>query len=83
VTIYYYNIDSFLIDECGYQTLVEREMIGEEMGQFKVNEIFTEVAFAGPRKWAGKMNCGSIFCRPKTLIEQISYEDFKQSVLQL
>jgi hypothetical protein len=82
VQIYYYNIDSFIIDESGYRTLVENGLIGEEMGMLKVIAIFDEVVFAGPRKWAGKMNCGNIFCRPKQLTQKISYDDFKNQILQ-
>jgi hypothetical protein len=81
VTILYYNTDAFIISESDYLKLCELGMIGDKLGQFKVEEIFTEVYFMGPRKWMAKCDDGSVFCRPKKLIEKTTFEQFKNKVL--
>jgi hypothetical protein len=82
VKIYYYNIDAFIIDESGYQTLVEHGMIGENMGQLKVIEVFEEVVFESSRKFMAICKDGSVYCRPKKLINKTNFNDFKNSVLK-
>jgi hypothetical protein len=80
VNILYYNIDAFLIDESDYNKLLELGYIGDEMGQLKVETIFTEVCFKSQRKWMGRCVDGSIYCRPTKLIEKTSFEEFKNNI---
>jgi hypothetical protein len=82
VQIYYYNIDSFIVDKEGFEKLCELELIGKKMGMYKVIGIFDEVVFEGPRKFMAKCSDESIYCRPEKLIEKISYNDFRDSVLE-
>jgi hypothetical protein len=80
VTIYYYNIDAFIIDEDDYNKLVGLGMIGENLGQFKVESVFDELVFKSPRTWMGLMENGEIYCRPKSLINKYNYEEFKNLI---
>jgi hypothetical protein len=81
VHIYYYNVDAFIIDEFDFLTLQEEGYIGDKIGQFKIEAIFDEVYFIGPRKFMAKCDDGSVFCRPKKLIEKMSFDEFKNKVL--
>ena len=38
--VYYFNIDALLIDEDDYYKLMQAGMIGDELGQFKIEHIF-------------------------------------------
>jgi hypothetical protein len=86
VEIYYYNIDAFILDQRGYDKLVEKGLIVkpgqiEEMGQLKVIAVFDEVVFESSRKFMAKCNDGNTYCRPKKLTEKISFEEFKKTVI--
>jgi hypothetical protein len=81
VDIHYYNVDAFIIDEFDFHNLQEEGYIGDCIGQFKIEAIFTEVCFKSPRSWMGLCGDGSVFCRPRKLIEKTSFEEFKNNVL--
>ena len=44
VNVYYYNIDAILIDEHDYDKLKSLGYIGDAMGQYKIEHVFTEIA---------------------------------------
>jgi hypothetical protein len=81
VKIYYSNIDAFIVNESDFLKLVELGMIGDSMGQFKVEATFDELVFESARKWMGLLEDGSIYCRPKKLNENIDFEEFKNKVI--
>jgi hypothetical protein len=81
VKIYYYNIDAFIVDEEGFNKLVELDYIGDNMGQFKVEAIFNEIVFESARKWMGLLEDGDIYCRPKKLSEKIDFDEFKNKII--
>jgi hypothetical protein len=77
VKIYYYNIDAFIVNENDYNKLKELGYIGDNLGQFRVESIFIQAVFETPRKWTAITDEGNIYCRPKKLIDKISFEEFK------
>jgi hypothetical protein len=81
VRVFYYNIDSFLINENDYNKLVDLGKIGNNLGQFKLVCVFKEVVFKSARKWMGLKDDGEIYCRPKNLIDEYSFEEFKNLIL--
>jgi hypothetical protein len=81
VKILFYNVDAFIINESDYLKLRDLGYIGDGLGQFKIEAIFDEVYFEGPRKFMAKMECGDVFCRPRKLIEKMMFEEFKNNVI--
>jgi hypothetical protein len=82
VRVFYYNIDSFLINENDYNKLVDLGKIGNNLGQFKLICVFNEVVFKSARKWMGLLDNNEIYCRPKNLIEKYNFEEFRDANLK-
>ncbi len=61
VNVLYSKTDSALIYENDYKKLVEEKWIGEDLGLFKVEHIFSEVYVKSPEKWIGKNEDGTYF----------------------
>jgi hypothetical protein len=80
VDILYCNIDAFIVNESDYKKLLELGYIGDGLGQLKVEAIFSEVYFESSRKWMGKCIDGSIYCRPRKLIERVNFDEFARSI---
>ena len=59
--IYYENIDAILINEEDFKKLQERGYIGNELGQFKIEHVFKEIAIQSSRKFVGTLEDGSKF----------------------
>jgi hypothetical protein len=49
IPVYYENIDAILTNEEGYNKLIKMGLVGESMGQFKVDKIFKEIAIISNR----------------------------------
>lgn len=80
VDVIYENIDAILVSEEDYNKLLSNGFIGEELGQLKIEHIFSEIAIRGSRQIMAIETDGSLYQRgPMT----DSYTDFKNSVLQL
>jgi len=60
VTVYYENIDAILINESDYNKLMSLGYIGNELGKFKIEQVFTEIAIKNQRSQR------SIACASKT-----------------
>ena len=76
--IYYENIDAILIDENDYKKLEEKGFIGNELGKFKIEHIFKEIAIASSRKFVGVLDDDSQFIHlPK---KDINYNDFVNEI---
>ena len=67
VTVYYSKVDSALITEEDFNLLKNKGWIGNELGKFKIEHVFTEVYFKSAEIWIGKHEDGSYFyhCTPK------------------
>ena len=81
VHVYYYNIDSILIDEADYNKLFELGYINNNLGGFKIEHVFTEIAIKSPKIFVGTLVDGSKFyhCSKKN----IDYESFRNEVKKL
>ena len=77
-TIYYENIDAILIDEDDYNKLVGLGLVGNELGKFKIEHIFTEIAIMSSRKFVATLDNGEhlIHCPKK----DIDYNAFIETV---
>ena len=51
IPIYYENIDAVLTNEEGFNKLNEMRLIGENMGEFKVDKVFKEFAAISSRSY--------------------------------
>ena len=51
IPIYYENVDAILTNEEGYNKLNEMGLIGNDMGLFKVDKIFKEIAIISNRSY--------------------------------
>lgn len=59
VTVYYENIDALLISKSDYMKLYDMGLIREnELGYFKLDKVFTEIACYGKRQYVGTLNNG-------------------------
>ena len=65
VNVIYENIDAILISENDYDKLKEEGLIGSDLGQFKVEHVFTSFEYISPRKWRGVDEKGEITTRGK------------------
>ena len=76
--IYYENIDAILIDENDYNKLVKLNYVGNELGKFKIEHIFTEIAITSSRKFVATLEDGNklIHCPKK----DIDYNEFVKEV---
>ena len=76
--IYYENIDAILIDENDYNKLVGLGYVGDKLGMFKIEHIFTEIAISSGRKFVATLEDGSklIHCPKK----DIDYDEFVNEV---
>lgn len=76
--IYYENIDAILIDEDDYEKLCELGYVGNELGKFKIEHIFSEIAIKSSRKFVATLDDGThlIHCPKK----DIDYDEFVNDV---
>ena len=77
--VYYHNVDAILIDEDGYKKVCEAGLIGDELGKFKIEHIFDEIAIMSKRKYVATLDDGTKFFHNGN--RSTDYELFKQQVL--
>lgn len=78
VNVLYENIDAILVSEEDYLKLDREGLIGDKLGQFKIEHKFSEIAIRGPRQIMAIEDNGSLYKRgPMTE----AFEDFKNSVI--
>ena len=76
--VYYENIDAILIDEDDYNKLVELGLVGNELGMFKIEHVFNEIAISSSRKFVATLEDGTKFIHcPK---KDIDYDAFVNDV---
>jgi len=61
VTPFYENIDAILITQSDYEKLIDNGLVGDELGKFKIERVFTEIAIASPRKYVATLENGEKF----------------------
>ena len=76
--IYYENIDAILIDEDDYNKLVSLGYVGNDLGMFKIEHVFTEIAIMSSRKFVATLdNNEKLIHLPK---KDIDYDAFVNAV---
>ena len=80
VNILFRHIDAILVNESDYLKLCELGYVGLELGQFKIEKEFKEIAILSPKKRMGILEDGSLYKCPKDL--KIDYEPFKRNVIE-
>lgn len=58
VKVYYFNIDSVLIDESDYNKLINLGMVSDKLGDFKIEHIFTEIAIKSQKQFVATTESG-------------------------
>ena len=76
--VYYYNIDALLIDEESYKKVVNAGLIGDELGMFKIEHIFTEIAIKSSRVYVATLDDGTKYYH--TGNRTVDYNDFVMEV---
>ena len=86
VTVYYENVDAILISESDYNKLVKLGYVGNELGKFKIEHIFTEIAIKSSKRYVATLEDGSKFYHvPKrsgqcTCVQNdVDYDEFVNS----
>ena len=78
VHVYYENIDAVLIDENDYHKLVDMGFVGDELGQFKIERVFDEIAIMSPKRYVATLDNGERFYH--CVSESIDYDAFVDEV---
>ena len=81
VTVYYENIDAVLIDEADYHKLQRMGLIGDELGQFKIEHVFDEIAIKSPKRYVATLDDGSKFYH--CVNESVDYDSFINDVQRM
>ena len=78
VNVLYQNVDAILINEADYNKLMELGYIGSELGQFKIEHIFTEIAIMTKKKYMAILDTGEVYhhCVKK----DVSFEDLRSEL---
>ena len=79
VNVLYENIDAILVSEEDYLKLDHEGLIGDELGQFKIEHEFKEIAIAGPRQIMAIEKDGTLYQRGNS---KESFVDFKNRVIE-
>ena len=69
-----------MVSESDYKKLCELGYVGDELGKFKIEKVFSEIAILSPKKRMGILEDGSLYKCPKDL--DIDYEEFKGEVIE-
>ena len=65
VNVIYENIDAILVSESDFHKLEDSGLIGNKLGQFKVEHVFQSFEYESPRKWRGIEFDGTVITRGK------------------
>jgi hypothetical protein len=77
VKIYYICTAAILIDEDGYNELVKGGYIGDELGKFKIEAVFKEIAIKSGLKRFGILDNGEYY--RNCVKVDVKYEEFVQN----
>ena len=78
VRVLYENIDAILIDEADYRKLLQMGYIGPNLGQFKIEHVFDEIAIRSSRKYVAKLSDGTIYRH--CVKDDVDYDAFVNDV---
>ena len=78
VTVYYENIDAILISESDYEKLVKLGYVGDKLGQFKIEHIFTEIAIKSTKRYVATLDNGEKYYH--CVKNDVNYDEFVDDV---
>ena len=78
VNVLYENIDAILISESDYNKLVQLGYVGDELGQFKIEHIFTEIAIKSVKRYVATLDDGSKYYH--CVNDTVDYNSFVNDV---
>ena len=81
VTVYYENVDALLINEDDYNKLVNLGYIGEELGLFKIEHVFTEIAIKSSKRYVATLENGDKYYH--CVKDSVDYHEFIDDVKSL
>ena len=73
VDVKFWNVDAILVDEVGYNKLKDLGYIGDNLGQFKIEKVFQEIAILSPNRRMGILSDGNLYKCPKILIRTMKH----------
>ena len=78
VDVLYQNVDAILIRESDYNKLMKLGYIGNKLGQFKIEHIFTEIAIMTKKKYMAILDNGEVYhhCVKK----DVAFEDLRSEL---
>ena len=76
--IYYYNIDAILIDEDDYNRVVAAGLVGNDLGMFKIEHVFTEIAIKSARNYVATLEDGTKFYH--TGNKTVDYDEYVSTI---
>ena len=81
VHVYYENIDAILIDEQDFNKLQRMGMVGDALGEFKIEHVFDEIAIKSAKRYVATLADGSIYRH--CVKDSIDYDEFVNEVRQM
>jgi len=78
VTVYYENIDAILINESDYEKLKKLGYIGNELGRFKIEKVFTEIAIKNQRQYVATLDTGDKYYH--CVKDNVDYDSFVKEI---
>ena len=78
VNVHYQNVDAILISESDYNKLVNLGYVGDQLGQFKIEHIFTEFALKNGKQYVSTLENGERFYH--CVKKDIDYDSFVNEV---
>ena len=81
VTVYYENVDALLINESDYNKLVKLGYIGDELGLFKIEHVFTEIAIKSSKRYVATLENSDKYYH--CVKDSVDYDEFIKDVKSL
>ena len=81
VNVLYENIDAILVTEEDYHKLLELGYIGNKLGQFKIEHIFTEIAIKSQRVYVATLDSGEKYYH--CVKRETDYDSFVDAVRKI
>ena len=78
VNVYYENVDALLINESDYNKLVDLGYIGDKLGKFKVEKVFTEIAIKSSKRYVATLENGDKYYHCVKV--GVDYDEFVREV---
>ena len=81
VNVLYENIDAILITESDFEKLKKHGYVGDELGKFKIEKIFSEIAIKNQRQYVATLESGEKYYH--CVKDSVDYDLFVNEVKDL